>query len=83
MQGGQHPAMYNLTRHIATMKTYIIVEAPTKRYHIYNGAGVCVAIVPSWRGVINYLNEVFCPSSYTSYTTIPTVASGTFIVTMK
>ena len=83
MQGGQHPAMYNFTRNITTMKTYIIVRAPSKRYHIYNGVGNCVAIVPSQIEVINYLNEVFCPSSYTSYTTKPTAAAGTFIVTMK
>ena len=65
------------------MKTYIIVKAPSKRYHIYNGAGYCVANVPSRMEVINYLNEVFFPSSCTSYTVKPTAAAGTFIVTMK
>ena len=82
MQGGQHPAMYNLTRNITTMKTYIIVRAPSKRYHIYDSVGDCVAIVSSLMEVINFLNEVFCPSSCTSYTIIPTAAAETFIVTM-
>ena len=83
MQGGQLPAMYNLTRNITTMDTYIIVKAPSKRYHIYDGVGDCVAIVRSRMEVFNYLNEVFCPSSYTSYTFKYTAAAGTFIVTMK
>ena len=65
------------------MKTYIIVKASSKRYHIYNGFGECVAIVPSRMEVFSYLNEVFCPSSCTSYTAEPTAAAGTFIVTMK
>ena len=65
------------------MKTYIIVKASSKRYHIYNGFGECVASVPSRMEVFSYLNEVFCPSSCTSYTAKPTAAAGTFIVTMK
>ena len=64
------------------MKTYIIVKASSKRYHIYNGAGECVAIVSSRMEVSSYLNEVFCPSSCTSYTFKYTAAAGTFIVTM-
>ena len=64
------------------MKTYIIAKASSKRYHIYNGAGECVAIVPSRMEVSSYLNEVFCPSSCTSYTFKSTAAAGTFIVTM-
>ena len=83
MQGAQHPAMYNLTRNIKTMETYIIVKAPSKRYHIYDGFGDCVTIVSSRMKVYNYLNEVFCPSSCTSYTFKYTAAEGTFIVTMK
>ena len=65
------------------MKTYIIVKASTKRYHIYNSYGECVAIRPSRVEVFSYLNEVFCPSSCTSYTFQYTAAAGTFIVTMK
>ena len=65
------------------MKTYIIVKASTKRYHIYNGAGECVAIRPTPMEVFSYLNEVFCPSSFTFYTFQYTAAAGTFIVTMK
>ena len=65
------------------MKTYIIVKASTKRYHIYNGAGECVAIVSSYWEVLTYIDEVFCLSSCTSYTFKPTSAAGTFIVTMK
>ena len=64
------------------MKTYIIVKA-TKRYHIYNSYGECVAIRPSRMEVFSYLNSVFCPSSCTSYTFQNTAAPGTFIVTMK
>lgn len=65
------------------MKTYIIVQASSNRYHIYNGAGECVAIVSSRFEISNYLNEVFCPSSCTTYTFKYTAAAGTFIVTMK
>ena len=75
--------MYNLTRNIKTMETYIIVKAPSKRYHIYDGFGDCVTIVSSRMEVFNYLNEVFCHSSCTSYTFKYTAATGTFIVTMK
>lgn len=65
------------------MKTYIIVKAASKRYHIYNEVGECVAIVSSRFEVSNYIDEVFCPSSCTSYTFKHTAAAGTFIVTMK
>ena len=71
-----------ITLKLTIMKTYIIVKASSKRYHIYNGAGDCVATVPSRMEVVSYLNEVFCPSSCTSYTFKDTAASGTFIVTM-
>ena len=77
-----------ITLKLTIMKTYIIVKASSKRYHIYNGAGDCVATVPSRMEVISYLNEVshlnevFCPSSCISYTFKNTAASGTFIVTM-
>lgn len=63
--------------------TFIIVKSEAKRYHIYNGVGDCVAIVSSRQEVINYINEVFCPSSFTSYTFRYTAAPGTFIVTLK
>lgn len=65
------------------MKTYIIVKAPSKRYHIYNSAGECVAIVASRMEVSNFLNAIFCPSTCTSYTFKYTAAAGTFIVTMQ
>ena len=65
------------------MMTFIIVKSSSKRFHIYNGVGECVAIRSSRMEVISYLNEVFCPSSCTSYTFQNTVAPGTFIVTMK
>lgn len=65
------------------METYIIVKAPSKRYHIYDGFGDCVAIVSSRMEVENFIHEVFCPSSFTSYTFKYTAAPGTFIVTMK
>ena len=65
------------------MKTYIIVKASTKRYHIYNGFGELVAIRNSRIEVFSYLNEVFSPSSCTSYTFQYTAAAGTFIATMK
>ena len=68
---------------LTIMKTYIIVKASSKRYHIYNGFGECVAIVASRWACFNYLDEVFCPSSCTSYTVKPSAAAGTFIVTMK
>ena len=83
MQGGKHPAMYNLTRNIKTMETFVIVKALSKRYHIYNGVGDCVAIVSSRMEVDNFIHEVFCPSSCTSYSFKYTAAPGTFIVTMK
>ena len=83
MQGAKHPAIYNHTRNITTMETYIIVKAPSNHYHIYDGTGDCVAIVPSRMEVYKYLYEVFCPSSCTSYTFKYTAAAGTFIVTMK
>ena len=62
--------------------TFIIVKH-SKLYHIYNGVGQCVAIASSYWEVFTYLDEVFCPSSYTSYTVKPTAAAGTQIVTMK
>lgn len=66
------------------MKTFIIVKSDsTNLYHVYNGFGERVAIRPSIMEVNNYLNEVFCPSSCTSYTFQHTAAPGTFIVTMK
>ena len=65
------------------MKTYIIIKASSKRYNIYTGDGECVAIVSSRWAVFNYIDEVFCPSSFTSYTLKPTAVAGTFIVTMK
>lgn len=71
-----------ITLKLTIMKTYIIVKASSKRYHIYNGAGDCVATVPSWKEVFSYLKEGFCLSSCTSYTFKDTAASGTFIVTM-
>ena len=64
------------------MKTYIIVKASSKRYHIYNGAGDFVTIASSRSEVFNYLNEVFCPSSCRTFTFKYTAAPGTFIVTM-
>ena len=65
------------------MKTYIIVKASTKRYHIYNGVGECVNILLTRKEVISYLNEVFFTSSCTSYTFQYTAAVGTYILTMK
>ena len=65
------------------MKTYIIVKASNERYYIYNSFGECVAIRPSRMEVFSYLNEVFFPSTCTSYTFQYTAAAGTFIVTMK
>ena len=65
-----------ITLKLTIMKTYIIVKASSKRYNIYNGAGDCVATVPSRMEVVSYLNEVFC------HTFKDTAASGTFIVTM-
>ena len=65
------------------MKTYIIVKASTKRYHIYNCYGECVDIFLSRDDVISYLNEVFFTSSCTSYTFQYTAAVGTYILTMK
>ena len=65
------------------MKTYIIIKSSSTRYNIYNGDGECVAIVSSRWEVFNYLDEVFGPSSCTSYTFKPTAVAGTFIVNMK
>ena len=65
------------------MKTYIIIKESSTRYHIYNGDGECVAIVYSRWEVFKYLDEVFRPSSCTSYTFKPSAVAGTFIVTMK
>ena len=65
------------------MKTFVIVKASSKRYHIYNGAGDCVTIVDSRWEVLKYIEEVFCPSPYRTYTFKYTAAAGTFIVTMK
>lgn len=67
---------------LTIMKTFIIVKASSKRYHIYDGAGDFVTIASSRSEVFNYLNEVFCPSSYRTYTFKYTAAAGTFIVTM-
>ena len=64
------------------MKTFIIIKASSKRYHIYDGAGECVAIRPSRMEVFSYIDEVFCPSPYRTYTFKYTAAAGTFIVTM-
>lgn len=65
------------------MKTYFIVKAPSKRYHIYNALGVCVSIVASKFAAFNYLDEVLATSSCTDYIFRYTAAAGTFIVTMK
>jgi len=65
------------------MKTLIIVQSSSNRYHIYNGVGDCVAIVSSPKEVTDYIHEVFCPSSFTSYTFKYTASEGTIIVTMK
>lgn len=65
------------------MKTYIIVKALSKRYHIYDGVGDCAEIVSSRMEAYNYLLEVFRNSQFTSFTFKYTAAPGTFIVTMK
>ena len=65
------------------MKTFIIVEASSKRYHIYDGDGACVAIVSSTKEVCTYIHDYLSASSFTSYTFKYTAAAGTFIVTMK
>lgn len=65
------------------METFIIVEAPSKRYHIYNGVGECIDIVSSTKEVCTYIHEFLSASSYTSYTFKYTAAAGTFIVTFK
>ena len=65
------------------MKTFVIVKASSKRYHIYNGAGECVSIVSSPKEVTDYIHEVFSHSSFTSYTFKYTASEGTIIVTMK
>ena len=71
-----------ITLILTIMMTFIIVKASSERYHIYNGAGARVAIVPYWMEVVKYLNKVYCTSACTSYTAKPTAAAGTFIVTM-
>lgn len=65
------------------MMTLFIVKSLSKHYHIYNGVGDCVAVAFSRQEVSDYINEVFCPSQFTSYTVKHTAAPGTFIVTMK
>ena len=71
------------TLKLTIMKTFIIAKASSKRYHIYNGAGDCVTIVSSLWEVFKYIDEVFCPSPYRTYTFKYTAAAGTFIVTLK
>ena len=69
-----------ITLKLTIMKTYIIVKASSKRYHIYTCAGDCLATVPSRMEVFSYLNEAFYPSSCITFKR--TAVSGTFIVTM-
>ena len=64
------------------MPTFIIVEAPSKRYHIYNG-GYCVASFPTLKEVYIYIHDILSAYSFTSYTFKYTAAAGTFIVIMK
>ena len=72
-----------ITLKLTIMKTFIIAKASSKRYHIYNGAGEFVTIVSSLWEVFKYIDEVFCPSSYRTYTFKYTAAAGIYIVTMK
>ena len=65
------------------MPTFIIVEAPSKRYHIYNVVGDCVASFPTLKEVYIYIHDILSAYSFTSYTFKYTAAAGTFIVTMK
>ena len=70
-----------ITLKLTIMKTFIIVKH-SKLYHIYNDVGDRVAILASREDIHIYINHIFCPSSFTSYTFKPTVVAGTFIVTM-
>ena len=71
------------TLKLTIMKTFIIVEAISQRYHIYNADGDCVAILSSRKEVCSYIHDALFASSFTSYTFKYTAAPGTFIVTMK
>ena len=71
-----------ITLKLTIMKTFIIVKH-SKLYHIYNGDGDRVAILASREDIHIYMNHIFCPSSFTSYTLKPTVDAGTIILTMK
>lgn len=65
------------------MKSFIIVQAESKRYHIYNSVGNFVALADSRIDVFKYFDEVLSRSSCTSFALSYTAAAGTFIVYMK
>ena len=64
------------------MKSFFIVQAESKRYHIYNSVGNFVALADSRIDVIKYFDEVLSRSSCTSFGLSYTAAAGTFIVYM-
>ena len=65
------------------MKTFIIVKASSKRYHIYNALGNCVAVVASREDIDHYFDAELTTSPCTSIVFRYTAAAGTFIVTLK
>lgn len=74
--------MQRKPKNISIMITYIIVKA-SKRYHIYNAAGVCVNVVESLSAVHEYFDEVIAISHYTQIIQRFTESDCTTIVVLK
>lgn len=65
------------------MQTFIIVHSKdSKRYHIYNAAGACVAVVETKMAVLAYLDKVLSSSPCTYYVYRHTCDSHTIIISM-
>lgn len=65
------------------MQTFVVVKSKdSKRYHIYNAGGMCVAVVETQLAVLSYLDKVLSSSPFTYYVYRHTCDSNTIIISM-
>ena len=65
------------------MQTFVIVKSDdSKRYHIYNAGGMCVAVVETKHAVLAYLDKVLSSSPCTYYVYRHTCDFHTIIISM-
>lgn len=65
------------------MQTLIIVHSKdSKRFHIYNAGGMCVAVVATKQAVLDYLDKALSSSPFTYYVYRHTCDSHTIIISM-